>query len=69
MVPITKTLELQDQALKVTPGPQSNLAGLWKGMESLFLVKGKEAHVWDIDGNEYIYYINWLRPRILGHAN
>lgn len=69
MAPITKTTELQEQALKVTPGPQSNLAGLWKGMESLFLVKGKEAHVWDIDGNEYIDYINGLGPGILGHGN
>lgn len=69
MVSIEKSLELQEQALKVTPGPQSNLAGLWKGMESRFLVKGKGAHVWDVDGNEYIDYINGLGPGILGHSN
>jgi len=69
MVSIAKSLELQEQALKVTPGPQSNLAGLWKGMESRFLVKGKGAHVWDVDGNEYIDYINGLVPGILGHGN
>ena len=69
MVSIEKSLELQEQALKVTPGPQSNLAGLWKGMESRFLVKGKGAHVWDVDGNEYIDYINGLGPGILGHGN
>ena len=69
MVSIAKSLELQEQALKVSPGPQSNLAGLWKGMESRFLVKGKGAHVWDVDGNEYIDYINGLGPGILGHGN
>ena len=69
MVSIAKSLELQERAVKVTPGPQSNLAGLWKGIESRFLVKGKGAHLWDVDGNEYIDYINGLGPGILGHGN
>jgi len=66
---IAKSLELQERAKKVTPGPQSNLAGLWKGIESRFMVKGKGAHLWDVDGNEYIDYINGLGPGILGHGN
>lgn len=65
----TKSLELYQQATKVTPGPQSSLAGLWKGNVSLFIVRGKEAHRWDIDGNEYIDYMCGLGPGILGHGN
>ena len=64
-----KSLELNERALKVTPGPQSNLAGAWLGEPPLFISKGKGAHLWDIDGNEYIDYTNGLGPGILGYAN
>jgi len=69
MRPNAKSLELNERALMVTPGPQSNLAGVWLGEPPLFIVKGKGAHLWDIDGNEYIDYTNGLGPGILGYAN
>ncbi|OGA26206.1 MAG: aminotransferase class III [Betaproteobacteria bacterium RIFCSPLOWO2_02_FULL_67_26] len=33
----------------------------------LFLTHGKGAHVWDVDGNEYVDFINGLLPVILGY--
>ena len=35
----------------------------------MFLAKGKGCRVWDVDGNEYIDYIQGLLPNILGYAN
>ena len=64
-----RSLELNKRALEVTPGPQSNLAGAFLGEPPLFMVKGKGAHLWDIDGNEYIDYTSGLGPGILGYAN
>ena len=33
----------------------------------LFLDRGKGSHVWDIDGNEYVDFVNGLLPVILGY--
>ncbi len=35
----------------------------------MFLAKGKGCRVWDVDGNEYIDYIQGLLPNILGYAH
>ena len=35
----------------------------------LFMKKGKGAHIWDADNNEYIDYCASWGPLILGHAN
>jgi len=66
---IAKSLELYEQAIKFMPGPQSNLARLWKDAQTLFIVRGKGAHLWDVDGNDYIDYAIGLGPGILGHGN
>lgn len=34
-----------------------------------FISHGKGSHVWDVDGNEYIDFINGLLPVILGYAD
>lgn len=34
-----------------------------------FLVRGKGSRVWDVDGNEYVDFINGLLPVILGHCD
>ncbi len=39
------------------------------GGTPIFFQKGKGAHVWDIDGNEYIDYCCSWGPLILGHAH
>ena len=40
-----------------------------RGVAPLFLAKGKGYRVWDVDGNEYIDYIQGLLPNILGYAH
>jgi glutamate-1-semialdehyde 2,1-aminomutase len=69
MISFAKSLKLDERTRKVTPGPQSNLAGLWPGAQPLFIDRGKGAHLWDADGNEYIDYTIGMGPGILGHGN
>lgn len=38
-----------------------------KGQAPLFAARAKGARIWDIDGNEYIDFINGLLPVILGY--
>jgi len=64
-----KSLELIEKALKIMPGPQSNLAAAWKGVERCFVTRGEKAHIWDVDGNEYIDYTIGLGPGVLGYGN
>ena len=40
-----------------------------QGVAPIFLAKGKGCRVWDVDGNEYIDYIQGLLPNILGYAH
>lgn len=40
-----------------------------QGVSPVFLQKGKGCRVWDVDGNEYIDYVQGLLPNILGYAN
>ena len=40
-----------------------------QGVAPMFLAKGKGCRVWDVDGNEYIDYIQGLLPNILGYAH
>ena len=39
-----------------------------QGVTPIYLERGRGAHVWDVDGNEYIDYPMALGPVILGHA-
>jgi glutamate-1-semialdehyde 2,1-aminomutase/spore coat polysaccharide biosynthesis protein SpsF len=40
-----------------------------RGVAPVFLARGKGCRVWDVDGNEYIDYIQGLLPNILGYAH
>jgi glutamate-1-semialdehyde 2,1-aminomutase/spore coat polysaccharide biosynthesis protein SpsF len=39
------------------------------GAAPVFLQRGKGCRVWDVDGNEYIDYVQGLLPNILGYAH
>src|SRR3954468_15726919 len=39
------------------------------GGQPFFVNRAKEAHVWDVDGNEYVDYVLTWGPAILGHAH
>ena len=38
------------------------------GGQPFFVNKAQGAHVWDVDGNEYVDYVGTWGPAILGHA-
>ena len=62
-----------ERAAKVIPGcSQTFSKGAnqhVRGVAPVFLAKGKGCRVWDVDGNEYIDYIQGLLPNILGYAH
>lgn len=39
------------------------------GMDPVYMEKGKGAHIWDLDGNEYIDYVLSWGPLVHGHAD
>lgn len=39
------------------------------GVSPYFLVRGKGSHVWDVDGNEYIDFVNGLAAITLGYSD
>lgn len=40
-----------------------------QGASPIFLQRGQGCRVWDVDGNEYIDYVQGLLPNILGYAH
>ena len=71
--PIDKSVAWLARAGKVIPGcAQTFSKGAnqhVRGVAPVFLAKGKGCRVWDVDGNEYIDYIQGLLPNILGYAH
>jgi len=58
---------LTQRAINVFPGPHSNLRGI--PSTNPFFVKGKDAHVWDSTGKEYIDFMMGVGPGILGYSH
>ncbi|HTL80705.1 MAG TPA: glutamate-1-semialdehyde 2,1-aminomutase [Bacteroidia bacterium] len=67
----TKSEELFAKAKKYFPGGVNSPVRAFRsvGGTPLFISKGKGAHIWDADGNEFIDYCCSWGPLILGHAN
>jgi len=69
---ITQSDKLYQRALKVQKPVTQTLAKgpgqFTKGVAPKYLVKGKGAHVWDVDGNEYIDFNAAIGPVSLGYA-
>jgi glutamate-1-semialdehyde 2,1-aminomutase len=63
-----KNLELAERALKIMPGGHSNLRAP-VGVKPLFATRGEGAHLWDVDGNEYIDFMCGAGPGIFGFSN
>ena len=64
----SKNEELYDRALRLMPGGQSNLRAP-VGVRPLFIERGEEAHLFDVDGNEYIDFMCGAGTGILGYSN
>jgi glutamate-1-semialdehyde 2,1-aminomutase len=64
-----KTRSLQKRAQKVIPlGVNSNFRYWGEGITP-YVERTQGAHLWDVDGKEYIDYRLAFGPVILGHAN
>jgi glutamate-1-semialdehyde 2,1-aminomutase/spore coat polysaccharide biosynthesis protein SpsF len=62
-----------ERAARVIPGASQTFSKganqHVRGVAPIFLAKGKGCRVWDVDGNQYIDYIQGLLPNILGYAH
>jgi glutamate-1-semialdehyde aminotransferase len=69
---ITKSNEIYERAIKVIPGATQTLSKgadrFVNGVSPKFLSHGHNAHVWDVDGNEYIDLPMGLGAILLGHS-
>ncbi len=65
------SVQLFEKAKSLMPGGVNSPVRAFKsvGGTPVFMKKGKGAHVWDVDGNEFIDYCCSWGPLILGHAN
>lgn len=64
----TKSELLAQQALEIIPGPHSNLPG-YELFKPVYITHGKGAHLYDVDGNDFLDFINGAGSGILGYGN
>src|SRR6266566_4604394 len=71
MVSRTKSDQLFAEAFKYIPGGVNSPVRAFRavGGQPFFVNKAKGAHIWDVDGNEYVDYVGTWGPAILGHAH
>jgi glutamate-1-semialdehyde 2,1-aminomutase/spore coat polysaccharide biosynthesis protein SpsF len=62
-----------ERARRVIPGCAQTFSKSYtqyvQGAAPMFLQRGKGCRVWDVDGNQYIDYVQGLLPNILGYAH
>src|SRR5512133_2451473 len=70
MISRTKSESLFAEALQFIPGGVNSPVRAFRavGGSPFFVNRAKGAHVWDVDGNEYVDYVGTWGPAILGHA-
>ncbi len=66
----TLSRSLFAQAQTLIPGGVNSPVRAFRavGGEPFFVQRAQGAHIWDVDGNEYIDYVGTWGPAILGHA-
>src|SRR5438067_728112 len=66
-----KSRQLHTRASKVIPGGVNSPVRAFKSVacDPPYIIRGRGAHIWDADGNEYIDYVGSWGPLILGHAH
>src|SRR5262245_37570022 len=71
MISRAKSEALFIEALRYLPGGVNSPVRAFRavGGQPFFVNRAKGAHVWDVDGNEYIDYVCTWGPAILGHAH
>src|SRR5512138_467600 len=70
MISRARSEQLFVEALKYIPGGVNSPVRAFRavGGQPFFVNKAKGAHVWDVDGNDYVDYVGTWGPAILGHA-
>jgi glutamate-1-semialdehyde aminotransferase len=70
---ISASLKLYEQARAIMPPVTQTMAkgpGQYSlGAAPIYLKRGKGARVWDVDGNEYIDFMNSLAAITLGYCD
>src|SRR3954467_9997882 len=68
---VSRSKSLFGDAEKYFPGGVNSPVRAFRSVGGTphFIAKGKGAHVWDADGNEFIDYCCSWGPLILGHAD
>lgn len=66
----TRSQTLFAEALRYIPGGVNSPVRAFRGVggEPFFVERAAGAHIWDVDGQEYIDYVGTWGPAILGHA-
>jgi glutamate-1-semialdehyde aminotransferase len=68
-----ESARILERARAIIPGAAQTLSknpSQWvQGVAPAYLARGSGAHVWDVDGNEYIDFPMALGPVILGHCD
>ncbi len=67
----TRSQQLFERARLSTPGGVNSPVRAWRGVGGtpIFIERGQGAHIFDVDGNEYIDYVGSWGPLILGHRH
>ncbi len=70
-MPNSRSEQLFADAQKYIPGGVNSPVRSFRavGGTPRFIARGSGAHVWDVDGNEYIDYLGSWGPLVLGHAH
>src|SRR5512144_2237769 len=71
MISRAKSETLFTEALNYIPGGVNSPVRAFRavGGKPFFVNRAAGAHVFDVDGNEYIDYVGTWGPAILGHAH
>src|SRR5436190_9538862 len=71
MMPRAQSEKLFAQALNYIPGGVNSPVRAFRavGGHPFFVDRAKGAHVFDVDGNDYVDYVGTWGPAILGHAH
>ena len=66
-----RSQQLFERAQRFIPGGVNSPVRSFRAVEGTppFIARGNGAHVWDVDGNEYIDYLGSWGPLALGHAH
>ncbi|NER37086.1 MAG: aminotransferase class III-fold pyridoxal phosphate-dependent enzyme [Oscillatoria sp. SIO1A7] len=71
-LPLAQSQALFAKSKAVIPGSAQTFSKSYtqyvRGVAPVFLQRGKGCRVWDVDGNEYIDYVQGLLSNILGYA-